>query len=324
MKPKVLHLIGDRRAGGSNRLVKQLVESKLNENFEFLVLRLEEAKPQLKNLKPDIIIFHYPCAWKYILDLFLLKQNSKVFIYDHHYCEGFEREQVPSPFRFHLMLRLAYGLVDGVLNVSQAQRQWMLDRRLVSPKKVRVISPASVVDEMLKISSKNPSHPVIIGAYGRFAKQKGFDLLLKAFALLPPEQFQLHLGGYGPDEEIIKELARELPHVKLLGTITDVPAFLAACDAIAIPSRWEPWGLTCLEAKAAGKPVIAAAVDGLCEQVRDCGLLVPANDVEKLADAIASLPKQNLEAWGKTGRNSVINAWEEYCDRIQAFLEQAV
>ncbi|AFY76733.1 glycosyltransferase [Pleurocapsa sp. PCC 7327] len=319
MKPKILHLIGDKRSGGSNRLVKQLVESKLRENFDFLVFRLEEAKPQLKNLKPDIIIFHYPCAWKYLLDLFLLKKYSKVFIYDHHYCEGFEREQVPSLFRFHLMLRLAYGLVDGVLCVSQAQHQWMLARRLVSPEKVRVISPASAMDEMLTIPSKMPSCPLIIGAYGRFAKQKGFDLLLKAFALLPPEQFQLHLGGYGPDEEQIKELARELPHVKLLGTITDVPAFLAACDAIAIPSRWEPWGLTCLEAKAAGKPVIATAVDGLCEQVRDCGVLVPANNVEKLADAIASLPEYNLEAWGKTGRNSVINAWEEFCDRTQEF-----
>ncbi|NJK49728.1 glycosyltransferase family 4 protein [Candidatus Gracilibacteria bacterium] len=324
MKPKVLHLIGDKRAGGSNRLVKQLVESKLSEDFEFLVLRLEEAKPQLKSIKPDIIIFHYPCAWKYLVDLFLLKRSSKVFIYDHHYCEGFEREQVPSPFRFHLMLRLAYSLVDGVLSVSQVQRQWAIDRRLVSPEKVKTISPASVVDEMLKIPAKNTDFPLIIGAYGRFARQKGFDLLLKAFALLPPEQFQLHLGGYGPDEETIEELARELPQVKLLGTITDVPAFLASCDAIAIPSRWEPWGLTCLEAKAAGKPVIAAAVDGLCEQVRDCGLLVPANNVEQLADALAALPKQNLEAWGKAGRNSVINAWEEFCDRTQAFLEQAI
>lgn len=320
MKPKILHIIGDKRAGGSNLLVQQLIKSKLSENFDFSVLKIEAAKAQIKTLKPDLIIFHYPCAWKYLFDLFWLKQFSKVFIYDHHYCEGFERDRVPSRFRFRLMLRLAYSLVDGVLSVSQAQRQWMLDSQLVSPEKVRVISPASVVKEMLKIPAKIPSRPLIVGAYGRFARQKGFDLLLKAFAMLPPEKFQLLLGGYGPDEELIKELARKLPHVKLLGTITDVPAFLSSCDAIAIPSRWEPWGLTCLEAKAAGKPIIATAVDGLSEQVKDCGLLVSPNNVAELARAIASLPKQDLEAWGQIGRNSVVNAWEEFCDRTKNFL----
>jgi glycosyltransferase involved in cell wall biosynthesis len=320
MKPRILHLIGDRRSGGSNLLVKQLVESSLREKFEFLVMRLEEAKPQLKTLKPDVIIFHYPCAWKYLVDLVLLKQHSKVFIYDHHYCEGFEREQVPSKSRFRLMLRLTYGLVDGVLSVSQAQRQWMLTHHLIKSTKIRVIAPASVIDEMLKIPPKTPTRPLIIGAYGRFAKQKGFDILLKAFALLPSEQFQLYLGGYGQDEDLIKELASSLPHVKLLGAISDVPAFLATCDAIVIPSRWESWGLVCLEAKAAGKPVIASAVDGLSEQVRDCGLLVPPNNVEKLREAIASLPQYDLEAWGKTGRASVIHAWEEFCDRQLEFL----
>lgn len=322
MKPKILHLIGDRRAGGSNLLVKQLIESKLSDRFEFAVSRLEQAKFQLKNFQPSVIIFHYPCAWKYIFQLFLLKRHGRVFIYDHHYCEGFEREEVPSPFRFRLMLRLSYSLVDGVLSVSRAQRQWMLKHRLVKAAKVKVISPASQIAKISEIQPKVATKPLIIGAYGRFARQKGFDLLLQAFALLPAEKFQLYLGGYGTDEEIIRALAAKLPHVKLLGAITDVPSFLAACDAIVIPSRWEPWGLTCLEAKAAGKPVIAAAVDGLCEQVRDCGLLVPPNDIAKLAEAIASLPERNLTAWGEAGRTSVIDAWAEFCDRTEEFLAE--
>lgn len=320
MKAKVLHLIGDRRAGGSNRLVKQSIESKLKEKFEFLVMRLEEAKPHLKTIKPDLIIFHYPCAWKYLGDLVLLKQHAKVFIYDHHYCEGFEREGVPSKWRFRLMLRLAYSLVDGVLCVSQAQRQWMLNHQSIDPAKVRVISPASVLDEILKITPKIQTHPLIVGAYGRFARQKGFDLLVEAFALLPRDRFRLHLGGYGQDEELIEKLANPLPHVKLFGVVNDVPSFLAACDVVVIPSRWESWGLVCLEAKAAGKPIIASEVDGLCEQVRDCGWLVPPNNVEKLAEAIASVPGCDLEALGKRGRASVIRAWEEFCDRFEEFL----
>ncbi len=332
MKPTVWHLIGDKRAGGSNRLVNQLINSFLGEKFDFAVLRIEEAKGKLKYSAPHTIVFHYPCAWKYLADLWLLKQHSKLYIYDHHYSQGFERHQVNSKCRFRLMLRLAYSLADGVVSISNAQRDWMLTNKLVDPNKVRTIFSASPVDTLLTIPAENPSIPLKIGAYGRFAPQKGFDLLLPAFASLPAEKFQLSLGGYGQDEQLIKDLAKDLPHVKLLGAIENVPAFLADCDVIVIPSRWEPWGLVCLEAKAAGKPIVVFAVDGLREQVMgdgemsngfeigNCGLLVPANDVQQLAEAIKSLPQQDLTAWGEAGRVSVVNAWADFLHSWELFL----
>ena len=322
MKPTVWHLIGDKRAGGSNRLVQQLIGSRLEQQFTFSILRLEEAKAKLKTSAPDAIIFNYPCAWKYLFDLLLLKRYSKLYIYDHHYCQGFEQHQVSSKLRFRLMLRLAYGLADGIVSVSSAQRDWMTQNQLVNPHKIRTIVSASSINKLLPIPPKSLSHPLHIGAYGRFATQKGFDLLLKAFASLSPAKFQLSLGGYGQDEELIDELAQDLPHVKLLGAIEDVPAFLSDCDVIVIPSRWEPWGLVCLEAKAAGKPVVVYAVDGLKEQVQDCGLLVTPNDSSKLAEVIASLPEQPLTTWGEIGRQSVINSWDEFLNNWSAFLEE--
>ena len=320
MKPSVWHLIGDKRAGGSNRLVQQLVSSSLAQQFNFEVLRIEAAKAKLKFFSPQAIIFHYPCAWKYLADLWSLKQHSKLYICDHHYSSGFERHQVGSKCRFRLMLRLAYGLADGVISISNAQRDWMSKHKLVESHKIKTIYSASPVKPLLSLPTKSPSIPLKIGAYGRFAPQKGFDLLLTAFASLPASKFQLYLGGYGQDEQLMKNLAQDLPHVKLLGTIEHVPAFLAECDAIAIPSRWEPWGLVCLEAKAAGKPIVAFAADGLTEQVRDCGVLVSANNVEQLTKAIASLPERDLAAWGQAGRASVVNAWSKFLEDWELFL----
>lgn len=325
MKPTVWHLIGDKRAGGSNRLVKQLINSSVGQEFDFAVLRLEEAKAKLKDASPNVIVFHYPCAWKYLPDLWLLQQHSRLYIYDHHYSQEFERHQVNSKCRFRLMLRLAYGIADGVVSISNAQRDWMVSSKLVKPDgayKIRTIFSASPVDTLLTITAKKPSIPLKIGAYGRFAPQKGYDLLLPAFASLAAEKFQLYLGGYGQDEQLIKNLAQDLPHVKLLGAIEDVPAFLADCDVIVIPSRWEPWGLVCLEAKAAGKPVVVFDVDGLKEQVKDCGVLVPANNIEQLSKAIASLPEQDLTAWGEAGRASVVKAWDEFLHSWDVFLEE--
>lgn len=333
MKPTVWHLIGDKRAGGSNHLVNRLINSSLKEQFEFAVLRIEEAKAKLNYTSPNITIFHYPCAWKYLTDLWLFKQHSRLYIYDHHYSQGFERHQVNSKCRFRSMLRLAYGVADGVVSISNAQREWMLTNNLVKSDKIRTIYSASPIDTLLTIPAKSPSNPLKIGAYGRFAAQKGYDLLLPAFASLPPEKFQLYLGGYGQDEQLIKDLAQNLPHLKLLGAIEDVAAFLADCDVIVIPSRWEPWGLVCLEAKAAGKPVVVFDVDGLREQVSgdkeieckefeigNCGLLVPANNIEQLNKAIASLPERDLTAWGKAGRASVVKTWDEFLHSWSVFL----
>jgi glycosyltransferase involved in cell wall biosynthesis len=95
-----------------------------------------------------------------------------------------------------------------------------------------------------------------LGAYGRFSQQKGFDILIKAMQLVPSNQVQLILGGYGADEAMLKQLAEGMENVRFLGAISDVPSFLSTCDVVIIPSRWEPWGNVCLEAKAAGKPVI--------------------------------------------------------------------
>lgn len=325
MKPKVWHIIGDKRAGGSNHFVNQLISSPLGDRVDFLVLRLEEVKARLKTEKPDVIIFHYPCAWKYLGDLLYLKTKSRLFICDHHYCQGFEADQVRSQFRFRWLLKIAYGLADGVISISRSQRQWMLEANLINPQKIRVIPPASRVENLLKIPTKLPTKPLILGAYGRFARQKGFDRLLEIMALLPPEKFQLQLGGYGPDESIIQQLAANLPQVHLLGPIENVAEFLARCDAILIPSRWEPFGLVCLEAKAAGKPVLVAQVDGLPEQVENCGVILPPDDLNAWKNAIAhleKLPPEDLIILGQIGRESVVNAWETCVENWESFLRE--
>lgn len=328
MKPLVIHLIGDRLAGGSNFYVNRLINSPLNQKYNFLVLRLDEFKSKIASLKPDSIFFHYPCTWRYLLELVKLKRYGKVIILDHHYCQGFEQDRVSVPWRFHLMLKIAYSLADYVLCVSNAQKEWMLSRQLVDISKVRVIqvsvSGAVAIEDLLKIPPKSPEHPLVLCAYGRFARQKGFDVLLNAIASLPAEDFNLYLGGYGFEEAEIQKLARNLSQVKLVGVVRDVPGFLALCDAVVIPSRWETGAMVGFEAKAAGKAIVASDIDALPELVGSCGLLVPPNDVRQLAKAIASLPEQNLVAWGQAARESVAGSWERLLGDWESLLEEII
>lgn len=327
MKHKVLILVSDKKMGGIKSTIDALVTSHLTEKFEFIVSPTDTAKQILSSLQPSVLIFNTACNWKIIpklLSVKLLNPHTKIIINEHHYSGGFEQYNVSSLFRFHLMLKLSYGLADRVVAVSRAQGKWMQQNRLLSPKKLTVIESCSVLEKFFAIDPKPAKRPLVLGAYGRFCLQKGFDVLLEAMKLVPPAEVKLHLGGEGPLEAELKQLAEGLDNVKFLGRIDDVPSFLQECDAVVIPSSWEPWGIVCLEAKAAGKPVIVSDVDGLSEQVHNYGILVPPRDPVKLAQAIASLSNQDLEIWGKASRESVKHAWQKYIIKLETLIGEMV
>ncbi len=70
-----------------------------------------------------------------------------------------------------------------------------------------------------------------------------------------------------------------------------VPAFLQQLDVFVLPSTWEGFGVSAVEASAVGLPVVASNIHGIPDAVIDgrTGLLVPSKDSAALADAIARL-----------------------------------
>jgi glycosyltransferase involved in cell wall biosynthesis len=129
-------------------------------------------------------------------------------------------------------------------------------------------------------------------AMGRLHPNKGFDVLLRAIALLP--RGHVYLAGAGPEEAALRALAAELgitARVSFLGWRRDIGALLAAADIFVCSSRQEPLGNIVLEAWSAAKPVIAAAAQGPSELISDGkdGVLVPREDAVALAAAIAEL-----------------------------------
>ncbi len=298
--------------------------SRLGQHFDFQFARSQDLLPLLRTKSVDLVIFRNPSAWHRFNDLALIRlYGSKLIIHEHHYSAGFEQHQVDSIRRFRAMLKSSYRFADQVVAISRSQAHWMQNHDLVAEHKLSVIQQCPALDRFFEVPEKSIRQPLILGAYGRFCPQKGFDLLLQALRLIPDCPVQLYLGGYGPDEPLLRQLAEGQSNLKFWGEVQDVPSFLAACDVVVIPSRWEPWGNVCVEVKASGKPVIAAAVDGLTEQVQNCGLLIPPNDPEALAraiQAIAATSSTQLEQWGKTARVSVQDAWEIYLTQWESLL----
>jgi glycosyltransferase involved in cell wall biosynthesis len=129
-------------------------------------------------------------------------------------------------------------------------------------------------------------------AMGRLHRNKGFDIALRALALLPGAH--LSIAGEGPERAALETLARELgvaDRVAFLGWRRDPGALLAAAEVFVCSSRHEPLGNIVLEAWSAARPVVAAASQGPVELIADGvdGVLVPPEDPGALAVAIARL-----------------------------------
>ncbi len=147
------------------------------------------------------------------------------------------------------------------------------------------------------------AHPrPYVAAVGRLVPQKGFDVLLEAFARLDTPEVDLLIAGDGPERRRLETLRERLglgARVHLLGAVdrTTVASLYQGARLVACPSRWEGLPLVCLEAMASGRAVVASRVDGIPDAVGEgeTGLLVPPEDPVALAGALRAL----LEARGR-------------------------
>jgi glycosyltransferase involved in cell wall biosynthesis len=131
----------------------------------------------------------------------------------------------------------------------------------------------------------------VLAFAGRLGPQKALDVALEALVAVP--DVTLAIAGDGPDRDALERRARELGldgRVRFLGNVSrdGVLRLFRAADASLLSSSWENFPHTVVEALAVGSPVIATAVGGVPEVVRDGenGLLVPPGDAEALAAAI--------------------------------------
>ncbi|MCC5806805.1 MAG: glycosyltransferase [Opitutales bacterium] len=114
----------------------------------------------------------------------------------------------------------------------------------------------------------------VVASIGRLAENKGFDLLVHAFSVVaarePEAQLRLAVGT-DPNNKLLKELKSLVAKLKLnnkvvIGSSLDdneMPDFYRAADVFCLPSRYEPFGMTAIEAMACGTPTVITTHGGL-------------------------------------------------------------
>jgi len=187
-----------------------------------------------------------------------------------------------------MLRRLHAPLVSCYITVSEDLRRFLMARVGIAGRRIRqVYNGVDVARFMPRPDGARTRLPegvgeagnLVFGTVGRLQPVKDQATLLRAFALLAgrqdagaPLRARLAIVGDGPLAQPLKALAQELGIAHLVwfsGQASDVPAILREFDVFVLPSLSEGISNTILEAMASGLPVLATAVGGNVELIRD-------------------------------------------------------
>lgn len=186
------------------------------------------------------------------------------------------------------------------------------------------------VDHVSTLSSKR------IVSIGRYAYEKGNDLLLKAWAKVEKQcqDWTLDIYGQGnqnPYRELMQELSIDESRCHLHGSITDVNNIYQGSSIFTLPSRFEGFGLVIIEAMAYGVPVVVFDCENgprnIITNSQD-GILVKPFDVDEYADSLLRLIQDDQLRFqmGKRAHDSsqryliedIAQKWKDLFDEITA------
>jgi L-malate glycosyltransferase len=213
--------------------------------------------------------------------------------------------------------------VGRVIAVSQAVAESLRSNGVIESSKITVVHNGIDVERFAPPIARNVDRPVLVGTVGHLAPIKGHDVFLRAAALISARRQGVQFVVIGEDKspqksyrQFLEGLISELGvngSVAMQGWRDDIPDVLSSLTLFVSAARSEPFGLSIVEAMAAGLPIVATASEGASEIVEDgvTGKLVPVDDAESLAKAINDLLDDPLER-SRLGRNALLAAQQRF------------
>jgi amino acid adenylation domain-containing protein len=350
-RPRVLHLGYEdpRRPGaGGGSIRTHEVNRRLAEQFEITVVcaryrgcrtRMEDG---VRYVHVGLSAGDFPERLAYFAALpwVLARYRSDVVVED--FGAPFSTVAVPW-----MTSRPVLGSVQWLF-ATEKSRQYHLPFSWVERLGVRSHRRMVAVSEDLRdeLEARNPRAAVTViengldaGAFGDYREQrahiaylgrletaqKGLDLLIESFARVAGSIEQdLLIGGDGPDRDELVALANRLgvgDRVKFVGRIPAEERFawLAAADLVAMPSRYETFGMVAAEALAVKTPVVAFDIPCLRALVDDqVGARVAAYDVDAFAECLRALATDSVarRRLGRVGPSRVKGLnWDDLARR---------
>ncbi|HBB94373.1 MAG TPA: hypothetical protein DC054_03190 [Blastocatellia bacterium] len=211
-------------------------------------------------------------------------------------------------FPLNRIHKLTLRRTSRVIAVSQAVAESLFTPGIFAPEKIITIHNGIDVDGFARTAKDSATgRKLRVGMVGHIAPIKGQEDFVRAAAIMRAHRDDVEFIIAGEDkshsrenrvalEKLIDDL--ELNHaIKLAGWVDDVANLLSTLDLFVSPARSEPFGLSIVEAMAAGVPVVATTSEGAREIIEDdqTGRLVPIGDIAAMGAAIIDLLDDGTE-----------------------------
>jgi mannosylfructose-phosphate synthase len=266
-------------------------------------------------------------------------------------CSSQEKEE---KYNFSTRIReekVIYDECDLLIATTPVQRDILIGEDYDTPlDKIYVIPPGYDDERFFPVSLATRRllkrqfalEGTIILALGRIAKNKGYDLLLRAmptvFQRVQDARLVLAIGSTNPTtgEQAIRASLLDLASkLRIAGRVVfgdyiqdeALPSYYRAADVFALSSRYEPFGMTAIESMACGTPTVITTEGGLCEQVAWGIEALHANpfDPEAFGHAIVSVLQQptvssRLSKFGPRKARSCFT-WTGIAQQLLEFLD---
>jgi glycosyltransferase involved in cell wall biosynthesis len=282
------------------------------------VFRLPHYLRILRELKPDVILSCVPATNLSIAMLKPLLSDSPALVACEHafLTRAFALGEYTGAFRwlYQPLIRPMYNNIFGRLVMTaesgreDAVTNWHIDRD-----KIEIIYNPQDLSELRVRAAEDIDDPWFSGssiptfvAAARLVEQKGFDLLIEAFARLQKERdARLVILGRGPLEDQLKQQAGAAgldQAVRFLGFQINHLKYIKRATAFVLSSRWEAMPMVVGETMAIGTPIVSFDCPSGPRELLDdgqCGFLVPDQDVGALAKMLAHVIDHPDEAASK-------------------------
>lgn len=321
---KILYLINSLSSGGAERLVVDLINNSTNEFKIDVVLFNNSIFYNLnKNVKIYVSPYKSSRDLRNILYLkSLIKRNDYDVVHAHlfpaiYFCgliakyDKSKRKYIYTEHstynkrrRYRLLRYIElkiYSYYDSVVSISEGVREnlvrWLKIKKHVDLNKFIIIENAVDLDKFILAKGLEDSKLMKIGyekgdillcMVGSFSDAKDQKTIIKSLNFLK-SNIKLILIGSGQREVEIKNMIRDLKlndRVYLLGNRSNIPQILKTIDIYIQSSNWEGFGLSLVEAAAAGKPVLASNVSGMRDLFKNKNILFNKGDYKQLANKI--------------------------------------
>lgn len=248
----------------------------------------------------------------------VIKEKNITIIHSHHrmaamYANIVSNKKIIKLANAHntfwdkkILTKLSYANTK-IIAVGEQVKKNLVEFYKIPEKQVKVIYNAVkpfdnnvIIDNELKEAKKNGY--TIISNVGRLSEQKGMEYFIEAADIINKKNKNLkyYIIGSGEKEEDLKQIVEKKKledYIKFMGFRADVQNIMSQSDLIVLSSLWEGLPLTPIEAFSVGKTIVATAVDGTVEIVKnkENGLLVKPRDANELANSICELIEDKNE-----------------------------